>query len=129
MTDKVMFGELRIISDPNARPNTIAWVTDDGTRCCAACGCREDQHCLQCGCRTRAGDDDECLCARFVPEIAVCPECGHFFREYWQMQVHMMPTPRCRISARAAAGLAGATFEPPLRGQTAQRVAEKTRRA
>lgn len=121
--------------DPARRPNTLAFRGPDGEKLCAACGCPEVSgamgpgHCLQCGCLTRAGGDDECLCAKFVAEIALCPECGHLFRARWQLQVHMLPTPRCRISARAAGGYAAPTFEPPLKNQTAQRVADKTRSA
>lgn len=121
------FGELQIITDPDARPNTIAFIGPSGEKLCAACGCPETEHCGVCGCRTNQGADDECLCARFVPEIPICPECGHMFRVYWHLQVHMLPTPRCRISARAAGGYGPIAFEPPLKNQTAQRVADKTR--
>jgi hypothetical protein len=125
---------LQIIADPDRRPHTLAFRGPDGEKLCAACGCPEiagpmgPGHCLQCGCLTRKGDDDECMCARFVPEISICPECGHLFRAHWQLQVHMLPTPRCRISARAAFGFDPVTFEPPLKNQTAQRIADKTRR-
>lgn len=111
------FGPFEIIADPDARPNTLAFRTADGERVCAACGCRESMHCRVCGCRTHAAERDECLCARFVEAINICPHCGHMYGQRWRLNTHMLPTPSCQTGARAAAGryVDTPSFEPPLK--------------
>lgn len=90
--------------------------TTDNTLLCAACGCREDGHCRVCGCRTAAGTPDECLCAKFIAAIPTCLHCGLRFSERWRLQNHLMPTPTCRNSPRAAAGryTPAPEFAPPI---------------
>lgn len=100
----IRFGDLELVPDPDMPEGAIAYRHADGTRLCAGCGCREDNHCRVCGCRTRAGEPEECLCARFVAVIWVCVDCGHMFGDRWRMQNHRMPSPTCLRGARAAAG-------------------------
>ena len=110
-------GRLDAIPDPDARPNTLAFRAADGEQLCAACGCRKSAHCRVCGCRTRAGERDECLCARFVAAINLCPHCGHLFGPRHRLDAHLLPTPSCQSGARAAAGryVDTPSFEPPLK--------------
>lgn len=109
---------LELAPDPDMPEGVIAFRATDGLLC-AACACPEAGHCKVCGCLTGKGTDDECVCAKFVPEVYVCVSCGHLFGTKWQMQVHRMPTPACQRAAHGAAGkyAAPTTFEPPLKAQ------------
>lgn len=122
----IRFGDIELVPDPSLPEGEIGFRREDGVRLCAACGCPEGiekdadgnlrGHCKVCGCRTRAGQRDECLCARFVATIQVCPHCGHMFGARWKLQNHLLPVPSCQTGARAAAGrFADAPdFAPPL---------------
>lgn len=102
--------------DPDMPPGMIGYRAADGSRLCAACGCREKLHCGVCGCRHLAGTPAECACAKFIAAIPTCPHCGLRFSELWRLQNHLMPTPTCRNSPRAAAGhfAVAPTFAPPI---------------
>lgn len=110
------FGDLDLVPDPSLPYGEMGFRAADGTQLCAACGCRKDAHCGVCGCRTRAGQRDECLCAKFVATIQMCPHCGHMFGARWRLQNHLLPTPTCQTGARSAAGRYAARpdFAPPL---------------
>lgn len=111
------FGPFELHLDTTLKPGQVGFRDADGTRRCAACGCREDVHCGVCGCRTKAGTRDECLCAKFVAHINTCPHCGTMYGPYHQLQAHLLPTPTCQGSVpRAAAGRYAEAPEiaPPL---------------
>lgn len=107
---------MKLVPDPSLRYGEVGFRDPDGTRRCAGCGCREDGHCKVCGCLTRKGERDECLCAQFVATIQMCPHCGTMFGARWRLQNHLMPVPACQIGARAAAGRHAERpdFAPPL---------------
>jgi hypothetical protein len=128
------FGGFRVVTDETVKPNTFEVRDDsgkreafdfDGVRLCAACGCREDVHCLKCGCLTNKGERDECICARFVAVIWACPDCGHMFSAKWKLQNHRLPVPTCRAGARGAAGRFADTpsAAPPLQANRDKYVA------
>lgn len=111
-------GQIELIPDDTLAPGMLGFRHKDGTRYCAACGCREDEHCKYGHeCLTNQGTDEECRCAKFIAALPICGECGHRFGALWQLQNHSMPTPTCRRAAWGAAGKFArpAEFVPPLK--------------
>jgi hypothetical protein len=107
-----------LIADDTLPYGMVGFRDGDGTRLCAACGCREDAHCRYGHeCLTSLGTPEECQCAKFIAAVPICPECGYRFSVLWRLQSHLMPTPICRRAAWGAAGKFARPLEfvPPLK--------------
>ena len=113
-------------------------VPDDGGRrmmnmetgeiVCAACLHPKNRHCPTDGCLDGVGSKQECVCARYVPVLYICEDCGGSYPAKWQLQVHRMPTPSCQALGKAAAGRfvdKPKVALAPLAGQTAESVTER----
>lgn len=121
------FGGIDVVADDTLEPGMLGFRDKEtGQRLCMACGCPET-HDPETGkghapyakreCLTGHGTPEECLCAKFVPAIATCVDCGWQFPELWHLQNHRLPTPTCLSSAWAAGGRYAQRpkFAPPLR--------------
>lgn len=79
-----------------------AWPADAPD--CAACNHPAAEHCRKCGCGRGVGTRDECICAKYVPHLDKCEDCGTIFRTRAELQIHRSPTPRCVSGAFAIGG-------------------------